>query len=374
MNYFRHVGPSIAIAGLIGCSGTYQVGGDAARAGTSNANTNTNAGTTDVGGAPSSVVSSGGSDAANSQGGIFPSNDPGSDPDAPAFCGRQLPTAHSIELAPPAVVYQRVLKFLYDTDPVIPDDLPSETTREWAGSFAVGALAVVSTPTVAGMDRFVKNWWGTPTPEFSSMYFNARGNTLTDLLTGQIQVPKGAGLLTDPAVLSQPFITARGNFINNRLLCAQLLPSDPSTVTQLRPGQTRRSEVEQLTAPATCAGCHKLVDPFGFALENFTTDGTFRTIENDLTIDTNAVLSLPQTGQVSVRDAPSMGLALAKSCEVALCLTQQLLHDAAVSAQLPNEASTAEAVQIAARFTAAGLSLTELVRLVVESDAFLAPN
>jgi hypothetical protein len=274
-------------------------------------------------------------------------------------------------------VYQRIIKFVLDLEQPIPDDLPSETTREWAGNLAASTLASVQGAVPAGMNRFVKNWWpGTPTPELWSMWFGAEGNgTLVYLFTSPHQRSYGAGPLTDPTVLSLPFITARGNLIDSRVLCNQPFPSDPSTVTPLPPGETRRSELERIEATdASCASCHKPLDPFGFALQNFATDGTFRTTENGLPLDTTAVLRLPQTGDVAVLDAQSMGNALANSCEAALCFTQQLLHDASVSAQLPREASLPEVAQIADQFARSGLILPGLVRLVVESDPFLSAN
>jgi hypothetical protein len=283
-----------------------------------------------------------------------------------------LPPTRSVEFAPPAVVYQRVFKFIVDVDHPAPDGLPSETTPQWAGDLAASTLAALNVPSAPGMDRFLKNWWPeVQAPEFYSMWFSSKGGTLSDLLTSKIPRTDGAGLLTDPSVLSIPFITARGNLINNRVLCAQLFPSDPSTVTQLPPGQTRRAELEQIEMLPECASCHKPLDPFGYALQNFATDGSFRTTENGLPLDTTAVLQLPQTGAVSVHDAQSMGAALASSCEAALCLTQQLLHDATVSLGLPAEASAPEVAQIAAQFMADGGDLGELIRLVAESETFL---
>jgi hypothetical protein len=42
---------------------------------------------------------------------------------------------------------------------------------------------------------------------------------------------------------------------------------------------TLRKQMERHQRNEPCAGCHKLMDPIGFALENFDGDGKWRTIE-----------------------------------------------------------------------------------------------
>jgi hypothetical protein len=46
-----------------------------------------------------------------------------------------------------------------------------------------------------------------------------------------------------------------------------------------------RDRLEQHRANATCAGCHKLMDPIGFALENFDAVGVWRTNDSGFRID-----------------------------------------------------------------------------------------
>ena len=384
MNFFREVVLSAALAALIGCSGTYRVGNEAALAGSSNASAgngnagnanpgNASAGKANSGGAPS-VVANGGSAAVDLRAGAFASDDASG---SASFCGNTLPATRGTEFAPPAVVYRRVLKFLYDTDPVIPDDLPTETTREWAGSLASAALAAVSTPSAAGMNRFLRNWWPSlATPEAWAAYFSSKRGTLVDLLTTESQRPNGAGLLTDPSVLSRGSISGRGTAIHVNLLC-EAIPSAPPGSTSsppLMPGQTRRAQLEEAVAAAACVACHRIIDPVAFPLQNFALDGSYRTTENDLPLDTAVVLTFANSGDFLVNDPKTLGSALANNCEVAVCVTRRLVHDATLSAELPHEAGTPEIAAIAAQFTERGLNLPELVRLVVESDAFLSAN
>ncbi len=57
-----------------------------------------------------------------------------------------------------------------------------------------------------------------------------------------------------------------------------------------------------------CAGCHKLMDPIGFALENFDADGKWRTKQGGdggVPIDTSAVLwdGTKVNGPIELRQA-----------------------------------------------------------------------
>ncbi len=51
-----------------------------------------------------------------------------------------------------------------------------------------------------------------------------------------------------------------------------------------------RAQMEQHRANPVCASCHRLMDPLGFALENFDGVGTWRTIDAGTPIDASGVL------------------------------------------------------------------------------------
>ena len=48
--------------------------------------------------------------------------------------------------------------------------------------------------------------------------------------------------------------------------------------------------MEAHRANAVCAGCHKVMDPIGFALENFDAIGRWRTTDDGATIDPSGTL------------------------------------------------------------------------------------
>lgn len=97
------------------------------------------------------------------------------------------------------------------------------------------------------------------------------------------------GLLTRAAFLATGTANTRpimkGVFIRTSLLCDSIAPPPPeaaNTPIVVEPGQTTREVIEQLTQQqgSVCAGCHQtLINPLGFASENFDGLGRFRTAQ-----------------------------------------------------------------------------------------------
>jgi hypothetical protein len=113
--------------------------------------------------------------------------------------------------------------------------------------------------------------------------------------------PRGIGILSHASFLalhshpgrSSP--TRRGKAVRELLLC-QHVPDPPGivefTVVQDTASQVYRTARERLQAHANepmCAGCHKITDPIGLALETFDSAAGFRTTENGAPIDTSGV-------------------------------------------------------------------------------------
>jgi len=76
----------------------------------------------------------------------------------------------------------------------------------------------------------------------------------------------------------------RGAWILDRLLGTPPAPPPPNVenLPENRPGQralTVRERIEQHRSKPTCMGCHGVMDPLGFALENFDTVGQYRKVD-----------------------------------------------------------------------------------------------
>ena len=69
--------------------------------------------------------------------------------------------------------------------------------------------------------------------------------------------------------------------------------------------RTLRERMERHRASPTCAGCHKVMDPLGFALENFDATGAWRTREGGIPLDASGQLAdgSKVDGVVALRNA-----------------------------------------------------------------------
>jgi hypothetical protein len=123
--------------------------------------------------------------------------------------------------------------------------------------------------------------------------------------------------------LSSP--TLRGKALRELLLC-QPVPAPPGNVNFAAAQDTHNPDFktmrERLTAhrkDPSCAGCHKLMDPMGLALENFDSDAGFRTAENGRAIDTSGELD-----GMEFNDPVGLGRALHDNPATGACLVRRV--------------------------------------------------
>jgi hypothetical protein len=117
----------------------------------------------------------------------------------------------------------------------------------------------------------------------------------------------GILLLTSHADRTSPVV--RGKWILDNLMGSPPPPPPPDVPplpdTPAAKPLTMRARMEQHRANPACAGCHKLMDPLGLALENFDAVGAWRTSDNGERVDTSGQLSDGTTieGVAGLRDA-----------------------------------------------------------------------
>jgi hypothetical protein len=105
-----------------------------------------------------------------------------------------------------------------------------------------------------------------------------------------------AGFLTSYSGYNATSPILRGAFISVYMLGVNPGPPIPGAAMMTVDGQfpTQRAYVEELTSPSACAGCHSVINPPGFAMENFDAIGGWQTVDPrggaiDATITTNTV-------------------------------------------------------------------------------------
>src|SRR4029434_7865471 len=131
-------------------------------------------------------------------------------------------------------------------------------------------------------------------------------------------------LVTSNANRTSPVI--RGKWILENMLGSQA-PTPPPDVPPLEEKPTAaarsvRERIEQHRSNPACAGCHKIMDPIGLALENFDAIGRWRTTDEGVTIDASGQLvdGTVVDGPASLRKA-----LLARSDVFVAAMTEKLL-------------------------------------------------
>ena len=105
-----------------------------------------------------------------------------------------------------------------------------------------------------------------------------------------------AGLLTVTSYPNRTSPVFRGKWLLENVLGAPPPPPPPDVPALQENGGGRaprsvRERMEQHRANPTCAACHKVMDPLGFALENFDGIGRWRADEDGRPIDPSGVLA-----------------------------------------------------------------------------------
>jgi hypothetical protein len=164
--------------------------------------------------------------------------------------------------------------------------------------------------------------------------------------------------------------TIRGKAMRQVLLC-QKVPDPPGNVnfrvvqdTTNPQYRTARERVTAHRTEPTCAGCHKLIDPIGLAMENFDTVGGYRMTENGAPIDASGELD-----GIKFNDAVGLGKAVHDHPAVPACIVNRVYSYAVGHKPGRTEAEwLKDAVE--KQFVADGYKFPELLREIATSEAF----
>lgn len=183
-----------------------------------------------------------------------------------------------------------------------------------------------------------------------------------------------AGILTHVsflAVHSHPgrsSATLRGKALRELFLCQKVPPPPPNvdfSALEDPPEElkTARARVEFHLQNPVCAGCHKITDPMGLALENFDGGGQYRAAEAGKPIDASGTLD-----GTSFQDVTGLSLALRNHPGLPGCLVRRI-YSYGIGGPLAR-ANEAQAEALTKIFAANGYSVPELMRAIAFSDAF----
>ena len=183
-----------------------------------------------------------------------------------------------------------------------------------------------------------------------------------------------AGILTQISFLtvhSHPGRTSptlRGKALRELLLCQPVPPPPPnvdfSAVEDPKsPFKTVRERLNFHQKNPACAGCHKIMDPMGLALENFDGIGRYRTSEKGETIDPSGALDGKQ-----FKDVAGLGQILHDHPALTQCLVRRVYTYGSGGPGTADNKPTLDYLN--ARFAEGGYKMPELMRAIALSNAF----
>lgn len=183
------------------------------------------------------------------------------------------------------------------------------------------------------------------------------------------------GLLSLPALLAvhskptESFPIYRGLFVREQLLCAPLPPPPPNVgdPPMPAPGLSTRERFEQHSSSPACSACHRLIDPLGFAFENYDGIGRYRTEDQGVPVNTAGTLvGTDVDGDFS--GPAELAQKLAMSDQVRQCAARQWFRY--VMQRFDQNVDACSVQPLAAEFAASGAQFASLRPAIVKTPAF----
>jgi hypothetical protein len=190
-----------------------------------------------------------------------------------------------------------------------------------------------------------------------------------------LDTTKRLGLLTQAGILTGTTVTnttnpvRRGGFLLSHVLCIDVpLPAEELAASIKPPedhtGRTGRERFTAHSQDEQCAGCHALLDPPGFALENYDAVGLWREQENGVTIDASG--NLPGVGEFA--GPVELVQKIAQSPNAHACFAQQWQKFG--YGRLLNAEDACNREHLMATFTQSGNNIKELLLGLTQTDGF----
>jgi PAS domain-containing protein len=193
----------------------------------------------------------------------------------------------------------------------------------------------------------------------------------------ELDPARRAGFLTQagpmaaltPGSSTNPVI--RGAYVRSRLFCDPP-PDPPPTLMVMEPEpdpalSTRERFVAHLTDPS-CSGCHQLMDPIGFALENLDGLGLWRDMDHGKPVDASG--DLPSTDVAGPLKGPAeLARRIAQSAQAQGCYAGHWMSFGYGRGFTEQDACTKNAIEGA--FSASGGNIKQLLVALTQTDAFM---
>jgi mono/diheme cytochrome c family protein len=177
-------------------------------------------------------------------------------------------------------------------------------------------------------------------------------------------------ILTVTSYATRTSVVKRGQWILENLLASAPPPPPPNipAIVETKNGKklTAREQMEMHRANPACASCHQMMDPLGFALENYDAVGAWRTQDGGQLI--NAVSVLP-SGDKADGPAGLRSVLLKNKDQFVEAFSQRLMIYALGRGLKPNDLPTVRSISAQAAHD--DYRINSIIMGIVTSDPFV---
>jgi len=193
-----------------------------------------------------------------------------------------------------------------------------------------GGMKELLTATTTNPSRALAAYYAT-----GNMYTGGFPTPASDYASVTRPATTGIGILAQGSFLSShagsdtSSPTKRGLFTYYKLFCQQKLMPPPNvppldTTTVMTGINTTRDRYEKLHAAGSCASCHKVFDPLGFAFEHFDEGGRYRVKEKTFDIDSSGTVTGPDNSTITFANQQDLMNAVVKQPIIHECMSAYL--------------------------------------------------
>ena len=184
-----------------------------------------------------------------------------------------------------------------------------------------------------------------------------------------------AGIFTHLAFLSAKADTGdshpvkRGDTLLRRTLCMEFkVPDNVPPVADAMPGGGTTRDRFTMHAQMPCATCHVIIDPIGFAFEEFDAIGAFRTTDQGKKVDSTGSAVTPGGATLTFANAVELMTQMSKLPEVQDCMTTQWMRYMLGRKEIQSEALSKQVAL--GEFKKANFDLRELLVALTRTRTF----
>ncbi len=211
-------------------------------------------------------------------------------------------------------------------------------------------------------------------------YYN--GQATNDGTVSKIKFPNTTrrGLVSLGAVMAakaRPEEThpiKRGDFALEKMLCFVPPPTPKDLMVQIPakdPTKTTRERFAAHSSSPACAGCHVKIDGIGFGLEDYDTLGRYRTMENNIPVDTSGTMVGVDGGDIKFSGGGDLASKLATSTQAKRCFSVQWYRYAHGRSLLMEDADVCSSRDLAVKFSKGDIALPDLLLKIISGPSFL---